>query len=423
MDLKEIATRLEIVKLAIQINDKETIKIQAQRFQEKGDIYLREIAMLLESKNYRQALYLVKKYKDENDIVLEENALETEAEVKNVLNVEDMLKMSPVGKETILEFRRSSYTKDDLESFAKNMSSASVEEFINSEAPAYTIKEEAKEFLEEQAKQETQKEEPQKKEVEQKEKIETTPEAQEAISEASKDTPLDEMSKELSSKKGAKRARVLSKYKTLRTKFSKEKALEAQQEEQAASKERQKDIYEDGIYPPIGHIEEKFRQAFSLYPPIKENDVWVEEVAKFLKFISLNSYKDSDVEKFLDEYFEYKEKGDIAKASQVLLLASATEAKYAQFLLARELFKGKVLKRNVKASLELMTKIANSGYADAICDLGQFYEYGVGVPENKKIALRLYEKAFELGLQRATKHINRIKESSSLLASLKKVFN
>ncbi len=417
MDLKEIANRLEIVKLSIPINDKETIFVQYQKFKESGDLYLKEIAMLLESKNYRQALYLIKKYIDENDITIEQAPVETETETTNVLNVEDMLKMSPIAKETILEFKKSTYTKDDLEKFAKNITHISKEN-LSSEEKSSLQKEESVTI-----KEETSPEQNAQKSfevTEQKEKIEATPEAQEAISEASKDTPLDEMSTELSNKKSSKRTKMLSKYKTLRAKFSKDKGKVQIQEE---PQERQKEIYENGIYPPIGHIEEKFRQAFLLYPPVKEHDIWVEDVAKFLKFISLNSYKDSDVEDFLDNYFKYKEEGDIARASQFLLLAAVTEAKYAQFLLARELFKGTVIKRNVKASLELMTKLANEGYADAICDLGQFYEYGVGVNENKKIALRLYEKAFELGLQRATKHINRIKESTGLFATLKKVFN
>ncbi len=425
MDLKEIANRLEIIKLAVPINDKETIAVQSKYLKESKDIYLKEVAKLLDSKNYRQALYLIKKYSEENDISVESPVNEEENEVKNVLNVEDMLKMSPIAKETIREFKRNSYTKDDLESFARNMAKPKIsnKDFIEEKKSEtlYKIKEDkAKEFLKEQQIKKEQKEPIKEQKVEKKEKITPNVKAQEAITHASKDTPLDEMSKEFSNQKGQKRTKVLSKYKTLREKFSKDKGATTQEATQ--SHPVQKDIYDDNIYPPIGHIEEKFRQAFSLYPPLKENDIWVEEVAKFLKFISLNSYKDSDVEKFLDEYFYYKEKGDIARASQFLLLAASTEARYAQFLLARELFKGKILKRNVKASFDLMTKLANSGYADAICDLGQFYEYGVGIPENKKIALKLYEKAFELGLQRATKHINRVKESSSLLSSLKKVF-
>jgi len=426
MDLKEIASRLEIIKLSIPINDKETIAIQSKYLKDSNDIYLKEVAMLLDSKNYRQALYLIKKYIEENDIFLEENIATKEPETEKVLNVEDMLKMSPVAKETIKEFKRNSYTKDDLESFAKNISHPFEikEEKEASKEKEPTLENEIKEELQKE------KEELNKKLEATKEEVEPTSQAEEAISEASKDTPLDEMSKKLNNKKEKKRIKVFSKYKTLREKFSKDKNIpkESNSEENSSKENKnsefvQKDIYEDNTYPPIAHIEEKFREAFSLYPPLKENERWVEDVIIFLKSIALNSYKDSDVEKFLDEYFYYKERGDIAKASQFLLLAASTEAKYAQFLLARELFKGQILKRNIKASFELMTKLANSGYADAICDLGQFYEYGVGVAENKKIALKLYEKAFELGLQRATKHINRLKESSSLLASLKKVFN
>ncbi len=399
MDAKEIANRLEIIKLAIPINDKDTINIQSNFLKNSKDIYLKEIAKLLEGKNYRQALYIIKKYMDESEVLINSNFSDNDKEKEQVLNVEDMLKMSPIGKETINEFKKSNYTKDDLEAFAKNIKEKST---INEEKieTSYKIKN------------------PQEVASNNNQDIKATNtiiKAQKAINQASIDTPLDEMGKELDNKH---RKKVLSKYKTLRSKFAKNKVNEKEEKNEHI----QENIYKDEIYPPIPHIENKFRQLFSIYHPLKEHDIWMEEVAKFIKFISSNSYKDSDVELFLENFFKYKESKDIAKAAQILLLASSTDTKYSKFILARELFKGEVLKRDIKNSLQIMTSLANSGYADAICDLGQFYEYGIGVEENKKIALKLYEKAFELGLQRATKHIDRIKESSSVFSIIKKVF-
>jgi len=443
MELKDISKRLEIIKLSISVNDYNTIKLQSEYLKSLNNLKLNEIVSLLESKNYRQALYLIKKFKEDNNLTLEEETPIVNEEKEYVLNVDDMLKMSPVAQETINQYRESNYSVDDIEAFSKNITTRR-EETLNDEP---NVKE-VLELPEESEERETtltyaQETKPKEKSL------------NEAIEDVNKDTPLDEISSAVTKKEDTrKRTKVISSYKTLRSKFAKKDQTDETQEsskqsngflnriksskKDKKSKEEQvvesADIKEsltteqsqqsekNNIYPPIPHIEKKFRQAFVLYPPIKESEIWVEEVAKFLKYIATNSYTDNELSKFMDEYQHYLDKGDIARASQFILLAGSTDAKYPQFLLARELFKGKILRRSIKKSYEIMSTLANSGYPDAICDLGQFYEYGIGMPENKKTALKLYEKAFELGLQRATKHINRVKESQGgLFSTLKKL--
>ncbi|HGZ71304.1 MAG TPA: sel1 repeat family protein, partial [Nitratifractor sp.] len=165
----------------------------------------------------------------------------------------------------------------------------------------------------------------------------------------------------------------------------------------------------------------KYRQFFKIYPPIKESDVWVEVVIKFLKNIAKSSYTQKDIESFLEEYDYFAGKNDLARAAQVILLAGASDSKLAQFRLARELFNGKVLQRNLQASFEIIKRLSTDFYPEAVCDLAQFYEYGLGVPKDKKVALKLYEKAFEVGSVRASKHINRLKESGGFLSSILKL--
>jgi len=459
MELKDISKRLEIIKLSISVNDLDTIKLQSDYFKTLNNIKLNEIVSLLESKNYRQALYLIKKFKEDNNLELEEESPILKEEKEYVLNIDDMLKMSPIAQESINQFRESTYSVDDIEAFSKNISSRKEAEEIKQQV----VEKEVLEIPEE-----TDDETQGSLEYAKKEQNEEKATLNKAIEEVNQDTPLDEISSAVTNKNDKKkREKVISSYKTLRSKFAKKdkkeenaesktidkkeskgflntvkdiaKKREPEKENNSSSKEEvkkdQKENTNDlnlkkqptekldqpsknNIYPPIAHIEKKFRQAFVLYSPIKESEIWVEEVAKFLKYIATNSYTDLDISKFMDEYQHYLDKNDIARASQFLLLAGSTDAKYPQFLLARELFKGKILKRNIKKSYEIMSKLANSGYADAICDLGQFYEYGIGMPENKKTALKLYEKAFELGLQRATKHINRVKESQGGLFSI-----
>ena len=449
MDSKEIKNRLEIIKLAATIGDSDTIVLQSSHLKSLENNKIDEIILLLNSKNYRQAIYLIKSFLDDNDM-LESDIIDNDGAEK-VLGVEDMLRMSPLAKETIKEYKSTAYTQDDLEAFAKNIEVPIADEYNMNDTSKKTYEEK---FMEVQEKQ------PEITQPIELKELKTEGETKEfdnAIESVDKDTPLDEISAEvLNTKKKTDRSNVLSTYNTLRAKFAKkEKAqennehdnvdikidtvdkpisnLEVNRNEKNINKdntndnnkdedsvknkkENMKEGYDD-IYPPIPHIEQKFRQAFVLYPPNKESEVWIEEVIKFLKHVSANSYTDSDVKSFLDEYKFYLDKGDIARAAQVLLLAGATDSKYAKFILARELFNGKVLKRDLKKSYTAMKNLASKHYPDAFCDLAQFYEYGIGVPKDKKTALKLYEKAFELGVNRATKHINRIRESGGFLSS------
>ena len=464
MEAKELQNRLDIIRLAATIGDLDTIILQTTHLRKLNEAPLNEIISLLESKNYRQALYLIKRYMNENSLLSSDTLNNFDDESEKVLDVEDMLRMSPLAKETIKEYKRSHYTKDDLEAFAKNIEVPVQKEYEKIETNTIDDYEEKIQEIQEGIEQNPINEELEKKKEEEKANLD---EYDSAIENVDKDTPLDEISAEvLGVKEDSGSKKVLSKYKTLRSKFAKKDKKESKEKKEGSSltkaisskfktldiknsinkvkavkssaedikKEEPKEIKEpkeqkedtqikqeqssNEIYPPIPHIEQKFRQAFVLYPPNKESDVWIEEVIKFLKLVSTNSYTESDVKTFLNEYQFYLKKGDIARAAQVLLLAASTDSKYAKFILARELFNGRVLKRDLKKSFVLMKSLANEFYPDAVCDLGQFYEYGIGVPKNKKVALKLYEKAFELGVDRATKHINRIKESGGILSSL-----
>jgi len=479
MEAKEILARLEIVKLATTIGEHDTIEIQANHLIAANSSRLNEICTLLNSKNYRQALYLIKGYISDMGETERFNNIDFSDDSEKVLDIEDMLRMSPLAKETIRDYKRSAYTNDDLEAFAKNIEVSPTVEYNNMvnnyipQEPKEIQKELKQNNYVDNVEKEIKKNQKIKEEI--RSGIEETQESKDiatAVENADKETPLDEISAEVLGDKTRKsRSKVLSKYKTLRAKFSKkslskedglnkqiqesketiraednnlkQKNIESNKlevnttlkdsitenkiEENIESKlsKEEKEISEkkdlETIYSPVPYIEEKFRQAFILYPPLKESEVWVEEVIKFLKYVAKNSFTERDVKSFLDEYDYYLEKKDIARASQVLLLASATESEYAQFILARELFAGKVLNRDLKKSFTVMKYLANKFYPEAVCDLGQFYEYGIGVPKDKKVAIRLYEKAFELGVSRATKHINRLKESSGLLSTIFKL--
>lgn len=472
MEAKEIQTRLEVVRLLISINDKKSLDIQAAALKSSNSSQLFEIAALLEGNNYRQALYLIKTYANEHF-----DSYSANDEIEKVLDIEDMLRMSPLAQETVNNYRSLAYNQDDLDRFASEI--AANNEKIEIRETLETIIEEpaAKEQVE--TAQEPKESHAPKQTTQEKE----SKELHLQIESVDKDVPLDEISAEVLGKpEGKSRAKVLSKYKTLRSKFAKHESNEEQSEELKKSsvaqsviskakglkekinskKEPQEEKTERGLlekeekrvqkpqeqiqevpskevqqkepqseervtvkenitYAAIPDIEKRFREAFALYKPIKESDVWTDEVVRFLKHIAKNSFSEKDVESFLNEYHYYIERNEKAKASQVLLLAAATGSKFAKFTLARELFSGKVVQRNLQRSFTIIKSLANEFYPEAVCDLAQFYEYGIGVPKDKKVALRLYEKAFEVGSTRASKHINRIKESGGFLSSLLKL--
>ena len=115
------------------------------------------------------------------------------------------------------------------------------------------------------------------------------------------------------------------------------------------------------------------------------------------------------------------EEGSIAEASHLLLTIATTESLYAQFTLARELYQGKLLVRDIPEAFTQINYLSVEKYPEAICDLGQFYEHGIGIKRDKRKALALYEEADSLGVTRARGHYERLeKETSSFLG---KFFN
>jgi TPR repeat protein len=91
-------------------------------------------------------------------------------------------------------------------------------------------------------------------------------------------------------------------------------------------------------------------------------------------------------------------------------------------MLARSLFKGDLLEKNLPEAFTLINRLAmDDDYAEAICDLGQLYEYGIGIDKDKKRAEALYKEAMELGIKRAKSHYERLrKENKTFFSFFKK---
>jgi TPR repeat protein len=87
-------------------------------------------------------------------------------------------------------------------------------------------------------------------------------------------------------------------------------------------------------------------------------------------------------------------------------------------MLARALYKGEILQKNLPESFTLINRLAmDDDYPEAICDLAQFYDKGIGIDKDKKKAEELYKEAMELGIKRAIGHYERVRKQNSGLFS------
>ena len=105
-----------------------------------------------------------------------------------------------------------------------------------------------------------------------------------------------------------------------------------------------------------------------------------------------------------------------AEAAELLLLSGLTEDAFGQLILARELFRGRLFEKNIPEAFHRIEELAAVEYPEAICDLAQFYEYGIGTKKNKKNAKALYEQAMHSGINRARKHYERLRKEGGLFS-------
>ncbi len=165
-------------------------------------------------------------------------------------------------------------------------------------------------------------------------------------------------------------------------------------------------------YPPISYIDQKIRNMLNQYTLMMATSERSKEEERLLYKISLEGYTEEDIEQAIESVNRLKEEGKLGEAARLLLTAASTESIFAQFMLARELFKGEILQRDLPEAFTQINRLAMNDYPEAICDLAQLYENGIGIAKDKKKAFNLYQDALELGIKRAEPHIARMEESS-----------
>ena len=165
-------------------------------------------------------------------------------------------------------------------------------------------------------------------------------------------------------------------------------------------------------YPAMVHIAQKLIRMNRQYPPIQRSQEKFDVVESFLQKISEEKYTESEIEEILAFIKQLITKERYAEAAQLLLICGATESKFAQFSLARELFTGSILRKNIPEAFTLMHTLSLDDYPEALCDMGQFYEHGIGTSKDTMKAESLYKEALNLGIKRAEKHYIRLKKQN-----------
>jgi hypothetical protein len=199
------------------------------------------------------------------------------------------------------------------------------------------------------------------------------------------------------------------------------------QKEEQAREEKNEDIIpqkEDTPtkpYKSISYIDQKFKNMLNQYPIVTKSDKTFSSVDTWLIQISNDGYTENEVEQAIKKV-ESLSQSQPEEAAKLLLVTAATESKYAQFRLARALYKGQILQKNLPEAFTLINHLAmHDDYPEAICDLAQFYENGIGITKDKKKSEELYKEAMDLGIHRAIDHYERIhKENKGLLSIFKR---
>jgi hypothetical protein len=169
---------------------------------------------------------------------------------------------------------------------------------------------------------------------------------------------------------------------------------------------------EQSNYKAIPYIAQKLISMKKQFPPIEHTFAKFDSVEDLLRKISQEGYTEEEIEERLEDIKQLTQEGNVNEAAQLLLVCAATESKFAQFMLGRELFKGVLLTKNIPEAYEKMYSLAMEDYPEALCDLAQFYEHGINVAKDKKKAEHYFKEAADFGIKRAQKHYDRLKKEN-----------
>jgi len=460
--MNQTQKRLSIINLAISITDMETIQLQVLQLGPlRTDEKIQEILTMLKAENYAQAQGLITTYietptkeilqrtfqkEQEKRSILDNNTIDefnlfTEPEVDNEIKTfdfEDMLAFSNEFEEERSEEERSK--KEETEKVQKNIDFDSLLnidkddilpnniEIDISHSPSKTFWDEPEELnlqtedivkdtffdTEENVVENTEEEHAQESFTKSTEDIFTEEYTQKEIIDVLDEKTIEKPLEELYNVEKVQEEENIETFEFEEETKEEAEDLKPQEQEDTSEKESTK-------YKAIPYIDQKFKNMHVQYPPVEETMESFLSVDAWLLKISNEGYNEEAIEAMIKKVDTLSIENK-AEAAQLLLITAATESKYAQFRLARTLYKGEILQKNLPESFTLINRLAtNDDYPEAICDLAQFYEYGIGIDKDRKKAELLYEEAMDLGIKRAMGHYERMKkENSGFFSFLKK---
>ena len=166
-----------------------------------------------------------------------------------------------------------------------------------------------------------------------------------------------------------------------------------------------------GKHAPIPTIIKDFVEMQEMYQPVENSHRNFSSVQVWLNHIKNVGYNNALMEE-IHALIIQSEKDEKSEESALLLLVSvATQNTFFNYVLAKELFKGKILEKNIPASFGLINILAKEGNHEAICDLALFYKHGIIVEKDHAMALQLYKQAAAAGVTRAKTHYDSLQKT------------
>ena len=396
--MNQTKKRLNIIKLAISITDIETIQLQILKLSPiKTDTNIQEILTVLQAGNYAQAQALISNYIDTAPDEIQQRTSQNKEEVMSdedqAIIDEFQLFVTPTTTQTeVAEVNINDYPSIQPK-IKKEKHSIDFDSLLNLDADdvlkdnisidlSHTRTEEKDSFFENESEETV------------KSLLDETP--------IKRDTFFEEMAKlphELKEEQ-----QVILDEKTIND------DKEHDEEKDISPKPMREEVVTPKEYKAMPHISQKFISMKKQYPPIQKTYEKFDTVESLLTKIADKGYTETEIEEMITYIYTLMEKAEYTEAAQLLLICAATESKFAQLMLARELYTGSVLTKNIPEAFTLMNTLAVEDYPEALCDIGQFYENGIGTSPDLVKAEAFYKEAVSVGIQRAKKHYTRLKK-------------
>lgn len=400
MRVNQIKKRLEIIKIAISMTDSETIRLQLLKLEPfEIDPKLDEIIDLLKMKNYAQAQYLITDYINPAKIIEEEaekpktKPQEKIQKEKRYSILEEFQILMPTNKNIEEEEDEEEQDESSYEVFPPHK-------------VLLEIRDEEDEFDEKEHDEDLDKED-----IETDEEEIADYDAQYAETENNEE--INEEERRYGEEDSIGQDEEIQDTQENDAPFDKD---ENTSEEEDDSDENELD--ERRKPTPIRDIQERFEQIYGVYNFAHETDTRYQSTKIWITQIKNRGVTNSSLQAMLQHIENLKGRDDTSEAAQLICVCAATNLQLGRLLLARELYRGKLVAQDEVEAYKIIHELAEEDYNEALCDLGQFYEFGVAVSKNEKKAKELYEKAIQKGLQRARPHLERVSKKSGIFSKM-----